>query len=322
MRAIRVNAPGGPEAMQLVDLPTPQPTAGKVLVRVEFAGVNFIDIYHRTGLYESHAPFALGVEGAGVVEAIGPGVTDLRVGDRVAWASARGSYATHLLVRAEHLVRLPEGIDTRKAAAVMLQGMTAHYLARSTYVLSSRDTCLVHAVAGGVGLLLCQIAKRAGARVIGTTSTEQKARVAHEAGADEVILYTAHDFEQETRRLTGGRGVDVVYDGVGRSTFDQSLRCLRPRGMMVSYGNASGPVAPFAPLVLSTLGSLYLTRPKLADYTATREELLMRAMDVLGAVARGELTVHVHDVLPLERAADAHRLLESRATSGKLLLVP
>lgn len=322
MRAVLVNETGGPEVMKLVELPTAAPGEGEARVRVEAAGVNFIDVYHRSGLYPMPLPVHLGSEGAGVVEAVGVGVTDVAVGDRVAWSSAPGSYATHVVARASALVRVPDGVDARLAAAVMLQGMTAHYLARDTYPLSSRDTCIVHAAAGGVGLLLAQLAKRAGARVVGVVSSDAKAEVALEAGCDHVVVSSRDDFEVAARRLTDGAGVDVVYDAVGAATWDKSLHSLKRRGTMVSYGNASGAVPPFAPLVLSQLGSLFLTRPKLADYVATRAELEARARDVLGLVASGGLDVRVHAALPLERAADAHRLLESRATTGKVLLIP
>ena len=322
MRVVRVDSPGGPEAMHLDDLPTPDPGPGEARIRVEAAGVNFIDCYQRSGLYPMEMPLALGSEGAGIVEATGEGAGDLSVGDRVAWSGAQGSYATHVIARASAVVRVPAGVDARIAAAVMLQGMTAHYLARDTYPLSAKDTCIVHAAAGGVGLLLCQLAKRAGARVLGVVSTDEKAALARAAGCDEPIVSTRVDFQVEARRLTNDVGVDVVYDSVGASTWDQSLRSLRRRGMMVTYGNASGPVAPFAPLLLNQYGSLFLTRPKLGDYIATREELFRRANDLFQMIAARELDVRIHAELPLDRAADAHRLLESRATSGKLLLFP
>jgi NADPH2:quinone reductase len=322
MRVARVEKPGGPEAIAIVDLPTPAPQSGEALVRVEAAGVNFIDVYHRNGLYQVELPARLGLEGAGVVESIGAGVNGVRAGDRVAWSGVAGSYATHVVAPVARLVPIPDRVTSRDAAAAMLQGMTAHYLTRSTYRLARGETCLVQAVAGGLGLLVCQLAKLAAARVIGTTSSEEKAKLAREHGADDVILYTQQDFFEEVMRLTSKRGVDVVYDSVGKSTFDKSLMCLRPRGMLVACGNASGAVPPFDPLVLSARGSLYLTRPKLADYTATREELLERAHDVLDLVAKKELRLRIHAELPLDRAADAHRLLESRATIGKLLLLP
>jgi NADPH2:quinone reductase len=322
MRAIRVRRKGGPEVLQLEELPTPRPGAGEALVRVEAAGVNYMDVYTRTGAYGGEMPLTLGGEGAGVVEAVGEGVSDVRVGERVAWASVPGSYATHIVGRTEKLVPVPDGVSTRDAAAAMLQGMTAHYLARATFPLKRGDACLVHAAAGGVGLLLVQMAKRAGARVFGTVSTEEKARLAREAGLDEVVLYTREAFDEVVRARTGGRALDVVYDSVGASTFDKSLLCLRPRGMMVLYGQSSGRVPPVDLQVLNARGSLFVTRPTLRDYTATRAELLERAGDVLGAVARGELKLRVDRTVPLDKAGDAHRALESRETSGKVLLVP
>jgi NADPH2:quinone reductase len=322
MKAIRVSKVGGPEAMELAELPTPKPGPGEATVRVEAAGINFIDIYHRSGAYPREAPFGLGEEGAGVVELVGPDVTDVKVGDCVAWASATGSYATHVVVRVDRLVPVPEHVGTQKAAAVMLQGMTADYLARSTFPLARGHSCVVHAAAGGVGLLLVQMAKRAGARVIGTTSTHAKAKLVREAGADEVLLRADGPFDEAARALTAGRGVDVVYDSVGATTFEQSLLALRPRGTLVLFGQSSGRVPPLDLQILATHGSLYVTRPTLRDYVATRVELLERAERVLGAVARGELSVSIHQVYPLERAADAHRDLASRATAGKLLLAP
>jgi NADPH2:quinone reductase len=322
MRAIRVPQYGGPEAMRLDELPTPAPGPGQALIRIEAAGVNFIDVYQRTGLYKGALPVPLGLEGAGVVEAVGPGVTTVRAGERVAWTGVPGSYATHNAVPADRLVALPAGVDARAGAAVMLQGMTAHYLVSGSYRLQRGDTCVVHAAAGGVGLLLCQMARRAGARVLATVSTEEKARLAREAGADEVILYSRQDFEAEVKRLTGGRGVQVVYDSVGRDTFERSLNCLAPRGFMILYGQSSGPVAPVDPQVLNARGSLYLQRPSLFHYTATREELLARAGEVLGWVARGELRVRIGATFPLGEAAEAHRQLEGRMTTGKVLLIP
>ncbi|XXU49972.1 quinone oxidoreductase [Sorangium sp. So ce1014] len=322
MLAIRPMAAGGPEVMQLEEHPTPAPGPGEAVVRVEAAGVNFIDIYQRSGQYKLDPPIPLGLEGAGRVEAVGPSVTEVREGDEVAWTGGPGSYATHVRIPVARLVPVPAGVGARRAAAAMLQGITAQYLARSTFPLGPGHTCLVHAAAGGVGLLLCQMAKRLGARVIGTVSTEEKARLARGAGADEVILYTQADFEAEARRLTGGAGVDVVYDGVGHDTFAKSLGALRPRGMMVLFGQSSGPVSSFDPQILNQKGSLYLTRPSLAHYTATREELLQRAADVLGAIARGELTISVGATYPLAEAAEAHRALAGRATTGKVLLLP
>jgi NADPH2:quinone reductase len=322
MLAIRADAPGGPEVMGLVEVETPRPGAGELLVRVEAAGVNYVDVYQRNGLYAIGVPLRLGLEGAGVVEAVGDGVVAVRPGDRVAWASAQGSYATHAIVASERAVPIPAGLDERSAAALMLQGMTAQYLATSTFPLKKGDACLVHAAAGGVGLLLCQLAKRAGAFVIGTASTPEKAALARMAGADEVVPYRERDFAVEARRLTGGRGVDVVYDSVGRDTFEKSLESLRPRGMLVLFGQSSGPVAPFDPQILNARGSLFFTRPSLWHYTATRDELLARAGDVLGAAVRGELRVTVGATLPLFDAVEAHRRLEARATTGKLLLIP
>jgi NADPH2:quinone reductase len=308
--------------MQLEEMPTPRPGAGEALVRVEAAGVNYMDVYTRTGAYGAEMPLTLGAEGAGVVEAVGEGVTDVRVGERVAWASAPGSYASHVLARADKLVPVPDGMSTRDAAAAMLQGMTAHYLAHATFPLKRGEACLVHAAAGGVGLLLVQIAKRAGARVFGTVSTEEKAKLAREAGLDEVVFYTREAFDEVVRARTGGRGLDVVYDSVGASTFDKSLLCLRPRGMMVLYGQSSGRVPPVDLQILNARGSLFVTRPTLRDYTATRAELLERAEAVLGGIARGELKLRIDRTVPLDKAADAHRALESRETSGKVLLVP
>jgi len=321
MRAIRVHRKGGPEVLQLEDMPTPRPGAGEALVRVEAAGVNYMDVYTRTGAYGGEMPLTLGAEGAGVVEAVGEGVTDVRAGQRVAWASVPGSYATHVVARADKLVPVPDGMSTRDAAAAMLQGMTAHYLAHATFPLKRGDACLVHAAAGGVGLLLVQMAKRAGARVFGTVSTEDKAKLAREAGLDEVVFYTREAFDEVVRSRTGGRGLDVVYDSVGATTFDKSLLCLRPRGMMVLYGQSSGRVPPVDLQVLNARGSLFVTRPTLRDYTATRAELLERAGDVLGGIVRGELKLRIDRTVPLDKAADAHRALESRETSGKVLLL-
>lgn len=322
MKAIRIHAHGDADALAHEDAEVPRPAAGQALLRIEAAGVNFLEIYHRTGLYPVPLPFTLGSEAAGTVEAVGPGVTTVQPGDRVGAINVLGAYAEYALAPAERLVPLPDRVTTRQAAAVLLQGITAHYLTTATYRLHRGDTCLVHAAAGGVGLLLCQMARRRGARVIGTVSTEEKAARAREAGADEVILYTQTDFVAEVKRLTGGRGIQVVYDSVGRTTFEKGLDLLVPRGMMVLYGQSSGPVEPFNPQVLSTKGSLYLTRPSIGPYTATRAELIERAGDVLGWVADGSLLLRVDREFPLARAADAHRALESRATSGKLLLLP
>ena len=322
MRAIRVHEFGGPEAMRLEELPSPKPGEGQALVRIEASGVNFIDVYQRTGLYKNPLPYGLGLEGGGVVEAVGSGVATVRAGDRVAWTGVPGSYATHNVIPADRLVALPAGVDARSGAAAMLQGMTAHYLAHSTYPLKAGDACLVHAAAGGVGLLLCQMARRAGARVIGTVSTEDKAKLAREAGAHDVILYSREDFEAEVIRLTGGKKLQVVYDAVGRDTFEKGLNCLAPRGYMVLYGAASGPVAPLDPQVLNAKGSLFLTRPSLFNYIATRDDLVRRAGEVLSWIQKGELKLRIGATFPLAEAAQAHRDLEGRRTTGKVLLLP
>jgi NADPH:quinone reductase len=319
MKAIRVARTGGPEVLSVEEAATPAPGPGDVRVRVRYAGVNFIDIYQRVGLYALPLPFTPGNEAAGEVDALGPDVTEFRPGDRVAYASEPGSYAEFAIVSARKLVPVPAEVPLDTAAAVMLQGMTAHYLACDTFPLRAGHWALVHAAAGGVGLLLVQIARLRGARVIGTTSTTEKATLARAAGADEVVLYTEENFVDRTRAATGGRGVDVVYDSVGATTFYDSLRALRPRGLLVSFGQSSGAVPPLDPLLLSRLGSLFLTRPTLAHYTAERAELLRRAGDVFRWVMDG-LEVRVDRVLPLEDAPLAHRLLESRATAGKLLL--
>ena len=322
MKAIRIHAHGGPEVLRYEDVPVPVPGAGQVLIRIEAAGVNFIDIYHRSGLYPVQFPYTVGQEAAGVVTALGPGVSGVAVGDLVAYTGVPGAYAEFAAVPADRLVRVPVGVTARQAAAVILQGVTAQYLATSTYPLAAGQTCLVHAAAGGVGLLLCQIAKHLGARVIGTVSNEAKAALARGAGADEVILYTQQDFEVEVKRLTRGAGVRVVYDSVGKTTFDKSLNCLARRGMLVLCGQSSGPVPPFDPQMLNQKGSLYLTRPTLAHYVATREELLARAGQVLGWVADGSLSVHIGREYPLAQAAEAQRALAGRETTGKVLLTP
>jgi NADPH:quinone reductase len=321
MKAIQVKETGGPEKMDLVEIPVPQPGPKQALVKIAVSGVNFIDVYFRIGLYKADPPIALGMEAAGVVEAVGPDVTEVRPGDRVAYAMARGSYAEYAVVPAWQLVKVPDEIGLNTAAAAMLQGMTAHYLTHSTFPLKSGDTCLVHAAAGGAGRLIVQMAKMVGARVFGTTSTEAKAEHARQAGADEIIFYTKQDFEAEVKRLTGGRGVDVVYDSVGAPTYMQGLNCLRPRGMMVLFGQSGGKVPPIDPTILNTKGSLFLTRPTLAHYCATREELLSRAGDVLQWIASGKLKVTIDRTYPLAQAAQAHRDLESRATAGKVLLI-
>ncbi len=322
MKAIQVKENGGPDKMELVEVPRPEPGPQQALVKIAASGVNFIDVYFRMGLYKAPLPITLGSEGAGTVEAVGPDVTEVVPGDRVAYAMARGSYAEYALVPSAQLVKLPDGIDFRLAAACMLQGMTAHYLTHSTFVLKPGDTCLVHAAAGGAGLLLVQMARRLGARVFGTVSTEAKAQLAREAGAEEIILYTHQDFEAEVKRLTGGRGVDVVYDSVGVTTFEKSLNSLRPRGTMALFGQSSGPVPAFDPNILNGKGSLFLTRPSLAHHVLTRAELLWRAGDVLGWVASGALKIRVDRAFPLAEAPQAHRDLEGRHTAGKLLLIP
>jgi NADPH:quinone reductase len=322
MRAVRVHEYGGPEAMKLEELPPPDPGPGQVLVQIAACGVNFIDIYHRTGLYKVPLPYPLGIEGAGTVQAVGTDVADVRVGDAVAWKDQPGSYATQVVVNAAGLVPVPQGVSLQNAAAVVLQGLTAHYLTHSTYPIAAGETCLIHAAAGGVGLLLCQLAKMRGARVIGTVSSDEKAQLASEAGADEVIIYTRQDFESEVKRLTDGRGVNVVYDGVGREVFDKNLNCLVPRGYEVLFGQSSGPVPPLDPQVLNGKGSLFLTRPTLGHYTLTREELLGRASDLFGWIDQGKLKVRIGRTYPLDQAAQAHVDLNGRKTTGKVLLEP
>ncbi|HST57636.1 MAG TPA: quinone oxidoreductase [Longimicrobium sp.] len=320
MRAVRVHAHGGAEAMRMEEVPVPRPGAGEALVRLEAAGVNFIDVYKRMGLYKVPLPATPGEEGAGTVAAVGEGVADVRVGDRVAWAGVGGAYAEYAVVPAAKLVPLPEGVSATLGAAVMLQGMTAHYLAASTYPLRVGDRCLVHAAAGGVGLLLVQIAKRRGAHVIATAGSDEKAELARGAGADHVIVYTREDFVAETRRWTGGAGLQVIYDSVGKTTFLPGLDLLAPRGMMVLFGQSSGPVEPMDPQLLNQKGSLFLTRPKLGDYILTRDELLWRAGELFAWIAAGELSVRVGAEFPLAEAAEAHRALEGRRTTGKVLL--
>jgi NADPH2:quinone reductase len=322
MKAVRVHAPGGPEAMKLEDVPEPTPKAGEAVVKVDAAGLNYIDVYQRSGLYKLDMPLTLGLEAGGTVTAVGQGVTEVKPGDRVAYTGVPGAYAQYAAVPAARLVVLPQGVSTRQGAAAMLQGMTAHYLACTTYPLKNGDTCLVHAAAGGVGLLLCQMAKMRGARVIGTVSTEEKAKLAREAGADEVILYTKQDFEAEVKRITGGKGLQVVYDSVGKTTFEKGFNVLAPRGMMVLYGQSSGTVAPLDVGILAAKGSLFLTRPSLFAYTATREELVQRAGDVLGWIRDGKLRLRMEFEFPLKDVAEAHRALEGRKTTGKVLLIP
>jgi len=322
MKAIQIHQTGGPEVLTLAELPIPQPGPGQVLIRVEAVGVNFIEIYFRKGAYKAALPFVPGSEAAGTVEELGPGVTGFATGDLVASVAVLGSYAEYALVPAAGLVKVPEGLTPEQAAAAMLQGMTAHYLAYSTWPLKAGETALVHAGAGGVGLLLTQMAARLGARVITTVSTAEKAELSREAGASEVILYTEQDFEAEVKRLTSNKGVDVVYDSVGRTTFEGSLNCLRPRGLLALVGGASGPVPPFDLIQLSAKGSLFVTRPTLWHYVATRAELEWRAGDVLGWAAKGELKLRTEFVYPLTEAAQAQTDLEARKTTGKILLEP
>jgi NADPH2:quinone reductase len=322
MKSILIHQTGGPEVLQLEDTPDPVPGPGQLLIDVEAIGVNFIEIYYREGLYPVEKPFTPGSEAAGTIRALGDGVTGFKVGDRIVSETVKGSYATKALVPAAKAVRIPDGVSTKVAAAVWLQGLTAHYLSHSTFPLKAGDTCLVHAAAGGVGLLLCQMAKKRGAFVIGTASTEEKRKLARAAGADEMIDYTSQDFAAETRRITKNVGVNVVYDSVGKTTFDKSLDSLRPRGMMVLFGQSSGPVPPFDPQTLNRKGSLFLTRPTLGTHVATRDELEWRANDLLGWIARGELSVRIGAEFPLANVADAQRALAGRKTTGKVLLIP
>jgi len=322
MKAIRVHENGGPDVLRYEDVTEPQPRNGEALVRLAAAGINYIDVYRRTGMYPVPLPFIPGTEGAGTVTALGDGVTGFSVGDRVAYEGPLGAYAQVQAVPAAKLVKIPDGVATDVAAAVMLQGMTAHYLATSTYPLAPGMTCLVHAAAGGTGGLLVQIAKKRGARVIGAVGTQAKAEIARSAGADETIEYTTQNVVAEVKRLTDGRGVDVVYDSVGKTTFDESLDCLRPRGYMVLFGASSGAVPPFDPQILNRKGSLYLTRPTLGNYTATRQEMVGRATDLFAWIKAGELEVRIAHEYALKDAAEAHRALESRRLAGKILLVP
>jgi len=322
MRAIRVEATGGPEAMEVRDVTAAEPQRGELLVDVAASGVNFIDTYQRSGIYQMALPFTPGSEGAGAVAAVGPEVEGFARGDRVAWAMAPGSYAEQAVVPASNAVKVPDGIDDRTAAAAPLQGMTAHYLVASTHPVRSGDTALVHAAAGGMGLLLTQMIKARGGRVLGTVSTDEKERLAREAGADEIIRYTDEDVVSRVRELTSGAGVDVVYDGVGQSTFDASLASLRPRGTLALFGASSGPVPPLDPQRLNSAGSVFLTRPSLGHHIADRAELDWRAGEVFGAIGRGELDVRIGATYPLADARQAHEDLEGRRTTGKLLLVP
>ena len=322
MKAIQVSQTGGPEALVLKDVPAPKPKANDAVVQIKAAGVNFIDVYFREGRYAAQVPFVNGQEAAGVVTEVGDDVTEVQPGDRVAYTGVIGSYAEYAAVPANRLVKIPDALNFEQAAAAMLQGMTAHYLSHSTYKLQAGETALIHAAAGGVGLLLVQMAKKIGARVIGTAGTNEKAQLARDAGADECIVYTEADFETETRRLTDGKGVHVVYDGVGKATFDKDLNVLLPRGYLVLFGGSSGAVPPFDLIKLSQKGSLYITRPTLVSYIATREELDWRATDVLGMIVSGDLNLRIHKEYPLAEAAQAHRDLEGRKTTGKLLLIP
>ncbi len=322
MLSVQIDKTGSADVLQVRDVATPMPGSGEVLVRIEASGVNFIDTYLREGRYAAPLPYTLGQEAAGVVESLGPGVQGLQPGDRVAWCGVPGTYAQFACAPADRLVRVPDGVTTQQACAAILQGMTAHYLVHSTYTVQPGETVLIHAGAGGTGLLLTQMAKALGARVITTVSTREKAALSKDAGADEVILYTETDFASEVRRITGGAGLPVVFDSVGRSTFEGSLSCLRPRGMMVLFGGASGPVQPFDLIRLSSLGSLYVTRPTLKDYVTTRADLEWRAGDVFRAIADGTLRLRIEHTYTLKDAAQAHRDLESRSTTGKLLLLP
>jgi len=322
MKAIQIKQTGGPEAMEYVDLPVPEPKPNEALVKIAASGVNFIDVYNREGRYKAPLPFVLGQEAAGTVTAVGKDVSGLKPGDRVAYTLTLGGYAEYAAVPADRLVKVADGVSDRDAAAAMLQGMTAHYLCYDTYPLKKGETALVHAAAGGVGLLLVQMAHNIGARVIATVSTEEKAKLARAAGADDVILYTQVDFEAETKRLTGGKGLDVVYDSVGKTTFEKGLNLLRPRGMMALYGASSGAVPPFDPLTLTQKGSIFLTRPSLGHYILTREELQARASAVFRMIAAGKLKLRIEHTYPLSQAQQAHRDLEGRKTTGKLLLLP
>lgn len=322
MRAIQIKQPGGPEAMELVDIPVPEPKPNEAVLKLTACGVNFIDVYQREGRYKVPLPFILGQEGAGTVTAAGAEVESVKKGDRVAWTGILGGYAEYAVIAADRLVAVPAGVTDQQAAAAMLQGMTAHYLLHDSYPLKRGETALIHAAAGGVGLLLVQMAHNIGARVLATVSTEEKAKLAREAGADEIIFYTKSDFEAETKRLTDGKGVHVVYDSVGKTTFEKGLNVLRARGMMVLYGGSSGAVPPFDPIVLTQKGSLFLTRPSLGNYISTREELVARSSSVFSMMASGKLKLRIEHTYPLAEAQRAHRELEGRKTTGKLLLIP
>lgn len=322
MKAVRVEQFGGLDALKYEDVPLPEPGEGEARIKLEVIGVNFLDVYQRKGRYQGSMPFTLGQEAAGVVEAVGPNVTEVKPGDRVAYASVQGSYAEYAVVPAWRLIPIPTDLEASQATAAMVQGMTAHYLTHSTYPLKTGETALVHAAGGGTGQLLVQVAKLCGARVIGTASSEEKAAFAREAGADEVIRYTEVDFEAEVKRLTDNKGVDVVYDSVGKDTFDKGLNCLRPRGYMVLYGASSGPVPPMDPMVLLSKGSVYLTRPYLGHYTADREELHKRVTDIFNWMSEGKLKIRIDQTFPLADVADAQRYLEDRKSKGKVLLIP
>lgn len=322
MKAIRIYQTGGHEVLRYEDVPIPEPKQGEVRVKVAASGVNFIDIYQRTGQYQLPLPFTPGQEAAGMVDAVGAEVMDFKVGDRVAYAGPLGAYAEYAVVPAARLVTVPSGCELNTAAAVMLQGMTAHYLTHSSFPLQQGHTVLIHAAAGGTGLLLVQMAKRLGARVIGTVSTEEKAQLAKQVGADEVILYTKTDFAVEVRRLTDGKGVEVVYDSVGKTTFDQSLDCLRPRGYLVLFGQSSGAVSPVNPQILNAKGSLFLTRPTMGHYIATRGELVQRSSDLFNWIVAGELRVRIDQTFALSNVASAHQYMEGRETKGKVVLIP
>lgn len=322
MKAIQVKQPGGPEALEYTDLPTPQPKANEAVIKLAASGVNFVDVYFREGRYPTPMPFVVGQEGAGTVVSVGADVRSVKVDDRVAWTGLQGAYAEYAAVPADRLVPIPEGVSDQQAAAAVLQGMTAHYLSHDTYPLKTGETALVHAAAGGVGLLLVQMAHNIGARVIGTVSTDEKAKLARDAGADDIILYSQVDFETETKRIMSGKGLDVVYDSVGKTTFEKGLNLLRPRGMMVLFGGSSGAVPPFDLIALSQKGSLYVTRPTLVNYIASREELVARSNAVFGMIAAGKLKLRIEHAYPLSKAQQAHRDLQARRTTGKLLLIP
>lgn len=322
MKAIRVNKFGGSDVLSYEDMSMPEPKENEARVKIEVAGVNYIDIYQRTGLYPNEVPFTPGMEAAGVVDAVGGNVSEVSKGDRIAYAMNIGSYAEYVIVPAWKLVKIPDDIDIKTACASMLQGMTAHYLTHSTFKIKKNNTILLHAATGGVGLLLTQIAKKLGARVIGTVSTEEKAKLAKEAGADEIILYTKEDFEVEVKKLTNNNGVDVVYDSVGKTTFLKSLNCLKPRGLLVSFGQSSGAIPEFNTRILSEKGSLFLTRPTLANYATNNEDIMQRTNDLFQWINSGELKIRIHKTFPLSEAKEAHKELESRKTMGKLLLIP